>query len=287
MGVTTTGESAGVISAALDAVALTSLRIGLALMAIAAATDTVFTATSDASIARVLEGVLFAAAATAGAARPRRAAAVLCPRGRIVLLAALFALIGAIDTSLQSHYAETTVVVVWIAAIVASPRWILACVAVSVLGVLIDYAAQGQSLAWMLMGAGQDDVANQIVDLCVNAALVVAALSVLRGTLTSAPAALREVRDGGESLTPALAAVVREQPLALLGRADPGAVIASLSESEQRVLSLLADGLLPKQAAVELGVKLPTVRSHIAAAKRKTGARTLEQLVGLYAEAHS
>lgn len=51
------------------------------------------------------------------------------------------------------------------------------------------------------------------------------------------------------------------------------------------MLALLKDGLLSKQAALELSVTLATVRSHIAAAKRKTGARTLEQLVGIYAQA--
>jgi DNA-binding CsgD family transcriptional regulator len=57
----------------------------------------------------------------------------------------------------------------------------------------------------------------------------------------------------------------------------------SLTRSERRVLGLLAQGLAPKQAAWELHVAISTVRSHIAAAKRKTGARTLQQLVGEFA----
>lgn len=55
---------------------------------------------------------------------------------------------------------------------------------------------------------------------------------------------------------------------------------AALTRSERRVLELLAQGLAPKQAAWELRVTISTVRSHIAAAKRKTGTRTLQQLVG-------
>jgi DNA-binding CsgD family transcriptional regulator len=56
-----------------------------------------------------------------------------------------------------------------------------------------------------------------------------------------------------------------------------------LTAGERRVLELLASGLAPKQAALEQGVSISTVRSHIASAKRKTGARTLPQLVWAFA----
>ena len=58
---------------------------------------------------------------------------------------------------------------------------------------------------------------------------------------------------------------------------------AHLTCSERRVLTLLAQGLAPKQAAWELHVAISTVRSHIASAKRKSGARTLQQMVGAFA----
>lgn len=58
---------------------------------------------------------------------------------------------------------------------------------------------------------------------------------------------------------------------------------ARLTCSERRVLTLLAQGLAPKQAAWELHVAISTVRSHIASAKRKSGARTLQQMVGAFA----
>lgn len=61
--------------------------------------------------------------------------------------------------------------------------------------------------------------------------------------------------------------------------------LSSLTDSERRVLMLLAHGSAPKQAAWELQVAITTVRSHIASAKRKTGARTLQQLIGMFAEA--
>lgn len=61
------------------------------------------------------------------------------------------------------------------------------------------------------------------------------------------------------------------------------APFARLTGSERRVLTLLAQGLAPKQAAWELHVAISTVRSHIASAKRKSGARTLQQMVGAFA----
>jgi DNA-binding NarL/FixJ family response regulator len=66
--------------------------------------------------------------------------------------------------------------------------------------------------------------------------------------------------------------------------ADPRALLASLTDAELRVATLLADGLAAKQIAVELAVGLSTVRTRIASAKRKTGARTLEQLAGIVAQ---
>lgn len=79
-------------------------------------------------------------------------------------------------------------------------------------------------------------------------------------------------------------------PRSECARTQPPAGIAEssgwmrLTKSERRVLELLACGLAPKQAAWELGVSIATVRSHIASAKRKTGARTLVQLVWAFAE---
>jgi len=69
------------------------------------------------------------------------------------------------------------------------------------------------------------------------------------------------------------------------GRDLDTARFARLTASERRVLTLLAHGMAPKQAAWELHVAISTVRSHIAAAKRKSGARTLQQLVGAFATA--
>ena len=71
--------------------------------------------------------------------------------------------------------------------------------------------------------------------------------------------------------------------------AGPGETVAlrRLTRSERRVLALLVCGSAPKQAAWELDVSVATVRSHLASAKRKSGARTLHQLIGMFVAANS
>jgi DNA-binding CsgD family transcriptional regulator len=56
----------------------------------------------------------------------------------------------------------------------------------------------------------------------------------------------------------------------------------TLSPAELQVVTLLAAGGAPKDIAAELCVAVSTVRSHLKAAKRKTHARTLPELVGLF-----
>jgi DNA-binding CsgD family transcriptional regulator len=77
----------------------------------------------------------------------------------------------------------------------------------------------------------------------------------------------------------------RASPAELPSGVDPRVLIEVLSTAERDVLALLAQGHAPKQAAYERGTAIATVRSQIAAAKRKTGARTLGQLVALFTEA--
>lgn len=75
-------------------------------------------------------------------------------------------------------------------------------------------------------------------------------------------------RTGGHGSTNPL-----EQP-----HQDP---LRSLTSTERRIVSRLASGAVTKKIASEECVSIATVRSRIASAKRKTGARTLPQLVAM------
>lgn len=86
---------------------------------------------------------------------------------------------------------------------------------------------------------------------------------------------------------------LREDDLLLRSPPEPGdqesarrqlapARRTALSAAELQVVTLLAAGRAPKQAAFDLDIAVSTVRSHLKAAKRKTHARTLTELVGLF-----
>jgi DNA-binding CsgD family transcriptional regulator len=274
------------VQSATYGVALAALRIGMVLTALAAATDWLFAvAGGHDAAATVAEGALLTGLALAGLARPDLAASVLTPRGRVTILAALFAAAGALDPGVQSHYGEVMSAIMFISALVSSPRWVALTLTVAVLGYVGDLAVNGHSLDWMFVGAGQSSVATQVADLVLNALAGMALLALLRGFMIRIPATLAAARTDGIAVTPLLARAVAPTVPAQLPRADPRGVIEPLTTAERDVLALLAHGRAPKQAAYERGIAISTVRSHIRAAKRKTGARTLEQLVALFAEA--
>lgn len=282
-----TGDStAEIAAAATEALAVAALRVGFGLMMIAAVSDTLFALLDGAGVLAGVEGLIFTSLAISGLLRPASAARLLSPPGRVVIVAALFALGGAFDWGIQSHFSEVAPAIVWIAVIVSSAPWVVACVLVSAVGYLIDLLLQGHSLAWTLTPTGRELVVNQWVDLIANAGAVLVLVTLIRRFTAGVPAGLAAARSGGPATTPALAAAVSAEPVvALLSRGDPASLIAHLTDAEHKVLALLREGLVPKQAALELSVAVPTVRSHIAAAKRKTGARTIEQLIGIYAQA--
>lgn len=274
------------VVAATERVGLTALRIGLVLLVAVTAGDTALAAANGTSAPVLAIGVLIALLALIGVAFPRAAARLLTAKGRVLLLAALLAILGLLVPGLRAHYSDVEFGLACVAAIVASPVWVLAFVGASALGALGDELAVGHSLSWALAGRGQGELLTQLSIMLAGAAVWVGVIWVLRHSISSAPTNLERVRRGAaRSLTPRLEAAVRGDPAGLLMRASAAAVVDPLSAAEARVLSLLASGLAPKQVAHRLGVAMPTVRTHIAAAKRKTGARTLEQLVGLFVEA--
>ncbi len=266
------------------AMAETVLRVGLAMVTVVAVTDCVFAVAAGAGATVAAEGVVLTGLALAGVIRTDVAARLLRPAGRVVLVAGVLAAGGFFDAGLSHHYAEVAAAIPLVAALVSAARWVVLCWAVSAVGFVGALAFHGSSLPWMV-GDGRYVVAGQLVNLAANGAAGLLMIALLRRFLTTVPVHLAAVRAGGESLTPQLALAASGRHAALLPAADARSLVATLTDAERAVLALLAEGRVPKQAARDLSIALPTVRSRIAAAKRKTGARTLEQLVALYATA--
>jgi DNA-binding CsgD family transcriptional regulator len=110
----------------------------------------------------------------------------------------------------------------------------------------------------------------------VGIALSVATMGVF---LQRRPEILARLREDGPSLTPAPPA---GHPAAPEPPQLPPPRRTALTAAELRVVALLADGQAPKEISGDLGIAISTVRSHLKAAKRKAGARTLTELVGLF-----
>lgn len=261
------------------------LRAALAFAAIVAATSCVSALLLGAGPRVAVEGLLLLAIAGIGVARVDVAARLLRPNGRCVVVAGLFGLAGILDPGLYEHYTGIAGIPMAIAAFVSSARWVAICVAVSTAAYLCALALDGSTLAWMV-GDGGEVIVGQLVNFAGTAAACLLVVGVLRRVLASSPQRLAAVRAGGPSLTPQLALAARGGAgVALLPPAEPRILIAGLTHGERDVLALLASGRVPKQAAGDLVIALATVRSRISSAKHKTGARTLDQLVAMYAEA--
>lgn len=91
--------------------------------------------------------------------------------------------------------------------------------------------------------------------------------------------AIRIVNDGGTYFDP-------EVPRYAAPAARPGLATEELAEDELAVAKLLADGRTKTEIAASLGLTIPTVEKHRAAAMQKLGLRSRAGLVRLAAERH-
>jgi DNA-binding CsgD family transcriptional regulator len=199
------------------------------------------------------------------------------------VLAAVFGAGVILDAEFYDHFRGVAGVIVCISAFVSSARWVALCFGMCTVCYLGGLALHGETLAWML-GDGRPVITAQLVTFASNGAVGLLLIALLRRFLATGPQRLAAVRDGGRSLTPQLALAASARHVALLPSADARTLIAPLTYGERDLIALLAAGRVPKQAALDLSIALASVRSRIASAKRKTGARTVEQLVALYAE---
>lgn len=200
---------------------------------------------------------------------------LLSRRAQLTLLFPVPALVAvALDGGFDSVWTPLVAITVGVPATLGLPWLSLGCALV---------AASGQALAAWINRAGADT--DQLVETAVFNAIgtvsvgVGIALSVatLAGFLRRRVQIVQQLRHDELLLESA-----RSSGEATGQRELVRAPREALSPAELRVVTRLAAGLAPKQIAAELGVAVPTVRSHLKAAKRKTHARTLTELVGLF-----
>jgi DNA-binding CsgD family transcriptional regulator len=212
---------------------------------------------------RTVLGVLLALPWGLGCSRVAGAARLLSRPWRTTALALALGGLIAADGTWGSPFVAEGFVLVAVAVAVDDAAGVVACVIASVGAYLGGLVAGGVRLGSWMHDPHVVMVANNALDFPIVAGVLWAALTALRQVLAGPP---------GATMRGALPSV------------DPRSRVAPLTDAERRVATLLADGLAAKQIATELAVGLPTVRTHIAAAKRKTGARTIEQLAGIVAQ---
>jgi len=274
------------VQASLSRVGALALQTGLVFLLATAAIGSTVVIGQGGSPLLVAEGLSIVVISAVSIARVDAAARLLRRKGAVWVAVLLFSILGAIEHRLQLNLSNVLIAAVWIAAVVGSTSSVFVTVVLAWGGYMADLllepsAVRASNGSLLSQGVGE------LVILTICAALTATAIQILRATLADAPARLAEARSGTArpSGLKHLAAAVRTDGRPALPRGDPSAIIACLSARERDVLELLAQGLLPKQIAGRSFVALATVRSRIASAKRKTGTRTLDQLVGLYAEA--
>jgi DNA-binding CsgD family transcriptional regulator len=281
------GEGAiGLVEVSLAHVARLALQTGLGLLLATAAIGSAVLIGEGGSPLLVVEGLGIVGASAVLIVQVGAAARLLRRRGAVWVAVVLFSALGAIEHRLQLNLSNVLIAAVWIAAVVGPTSSVLVTVVLAWVGYMADVLLEPSALR-AANGSLLSQGVGELVILIISAGLTATAIRILRATLADAPNRIAEARSG--TAVPSglgrLAAAVGSDARASLPRGDSAAIVACLSAREREVLDLLAQGLAPKQIAGRSFVALATVRSRIASAKRKTGARTLDQLVGLYAEA--
>jgi DNA-binding NarL/FixJ family response regulator len=186
------------------------------------------------------------------------------------------------DKALGGPYVAVTVTSLGLAAVVARPRTVWACVAVLDVGYAVAVLAERSPAA--LVDSGQlAGVLGALLGYPFAALVVLGLAGLFRRFVSNAEGVLDDIRAGAAMLTPAL-----WHALQLSAGPTPGLLPApprffDLTRDEIKIIDGLARGARPKQIAFAWGVSLAKVRKHIQDAKRKTGARTLPELAAITA----
>jgi DNA-binding CsgD family transcriptional regulator len=231
-------------------------------------------------VRRMLVGLFLVALSAAALWRRQAVCAILRRRpGLVLALAAVQLGAAAYDGLLAGPYVAASMTSVGLAVIVARARTVWLCVALLDVGyATVVFGAH--SPAQLARDAQLDGVVGALLGPPFMALALLGLTRLFARFLARVEPTLDDLRSGAPALTPALTAAVLgagRTPRAL--PAPPP--VAGLTPAERRVVRALAAGSAPKAIAHEWGLSLHTVRTHIKRAKRKTGARTLNELVAI------
>lgn len=187
--------------------------------------------------------------------------------------------------------------VVWlalVAAIIGSWRTVLLTLAALTVGEVAAVLAVNLSPAELIHHPDRLRMASEVFSALILSLSAIVLVGTFRSNLSEAPTRIAAIRAGGPASTPALGAVIRMAAHELAPgpsptsdphelEAPPGAddPLGKLTTAEREVIEMLAEGLAPKQIAHERGTSLATVRTQIKVAKRKSGAKTINELVAM------
>ncbi|MEA2373036.1 MAG: Bacterial regulatory protein luxR family [Solirubrobacteraceae bacterium] len=229
------------------------------------------TSPAEAPIRRLVIGVLFVLSFVGALWRRQAACTALRARPWLIVIVAVLSLAAALADGVDGPYLAISQTVIGVAVVVARPRMVWVCA-----GVLeVVYAAA--VLVAPSPGGLSDDL-GQLVAYPFTAAVFLGLASLYMRFLGDISGVLAEIRDGTPALTPALGQAIQLGGGRRLGMLPAPPPRHRLTTVELRVVDGLASGMAPKQLAYDWGVSLATIRTHIRAAKRKTGARTLPEL---------
>jgi DNA-binding CsgD family transcriptional regulator len=198
----------------------------------------------------------------------------------IVALVELF--IVAADGLVGSPFAAFTLTSVGIAVIVAPPRIVWQCVGVLLVCYLVGVFL-GHTPAALVRDGDLAGVVGQAAGYPFAALGLLALAAVFKRFVANASEILEGIRSGVPALTPSLGNAILSPGATRLALPPGRPPSARLTPTEVKVVKGLAAGKAPKQLALEWGVSLATIRTHIRNAKAKTRARTIRQLVALAA----
>jgi DNA-binding CsgD family transcriptional regulator len=274
-------------AAAMDAFAMTALRAALALGSLFAVLIVAGALATGVAPIRAALGVSLVALWVGAAWRHRLAARVLRRRHAPTVVAVALAALLAADGAWENPYTAITFWVVGVSVVVESPTGVAMCAAASIAGYIAGLVIDGVSPAEIVDSEHGPQVMSNAACFILVGLIALTVVEALRRVVMSAPHTLAAVRAGHPAFTEPLAAAIRAAapPAGLLPPARAVDLVARLTHAERRVASQLARGESPKEIALRTGVGLATVRAQIRSAKRKVGARTLEQLVGFVAVA--